>query len=133
MTTRKGVGFVTSARRTQGMMLLSESGYAGKESRSAAWGTIMTRSETPNLGIVDEAVRRILVVSKPRRVILFGSAARGEMGPDSDLDMLVIVPEGTHRRRTAQPYTETLRGWGWPRILWWLPKVTYRSTAQIHL
>jgi hypothetical protein len=24
------------------------------------------------------------------------------MGPDSDLDVLVVVPDGTHRRRTAQ-------------------------------
>jgi uncharacterized protein len=37
----------------------------------------------------------------PRRIIVFGSAARGEMGPESDIDLLVIMPDGTHRRRTA--------------------------------
>lgn len=31
----------------------------------------------------------------PRRVILFGSYARGEAGPDSDIDLLVIVDDET--------------------------------------
>ena len=31
----------------------------------------------------------------PRRVILFGSQARGEAGPDSDIDLLVIVDDDT--------------------------------------
>ncbi|MCK9631812.1 MAG: nucleotidyltransferase domain-containing protein [Methanoregula sp.] len=29
-------------------------------------------------------------VAKPEKIILFGSAARGEMRPDSDIDLLVI-------------------------------------------
>ena len=32
-------------------------------------------------------------------MVLFGSAARGEMGKRSDLDFLVIIPPGRHRRR----------------------------------
>jgi predicted nucleotidyltransferase len=51
---------------------------------------------------LDELVRRIVSAVHPLRIILFGSAARGEMGPDSDLDILVVMPDGTHRRRTAQ-------------------------------
>ena len=43
----------------------------------------------PSKEILDEAVRRILSVVKPRRIILFGSAARGEAGPESDIDLLV--------------------------------------------
>jgi predicted nucleotidyltransferase len=31
----------------------------------------------------------------PQRVILFGSTARGEGGPDSDLDLLVVVDDDT--------------------------------------
>lgn len=31
----------------------------------------------------------------PRRVILFGSAARGDAGPDSDIDLLVVVDDDT--------------------------------------
>ncbi len=49
-----------------------------------------------------ELVRCIVHTVRPLRIILFGSAARGQMGPNSDLDILVVMPDGTHRRRTAQ-------------------------------
>ena len=48
--------------------------------------------------IVDEIVRLV----RPLRVLVFGSVARGDARPDSDLDLLVVVPDGTHRRQTAQ-------------------------------
>jgi predicted nucleotidyltransferase len=51
---------------------------------------------------LDELVQRIVEAVHPLKIILFGSAARGEMGPESDVDLLVVMPEGTHRRRTAQ-------------------------------
>jgi predicted nucleotidyltransferase len=50
---------------------------------------------------LDEIVRRIVEVAAPDKIILFGSAARGEIGPNSDVDLLV-VKSGTHRRRLAQ-------------------------------
>lgn len=37
-----------------------------------------------------EAVRRIVEVSEPERILLFGSAARRETTPNSDFDLLVI-------------------------------------------
>jgi predicted nucleotidyltransferase len=46
------------------------------------------------------------------RIILFGSAARGEMGPNSDFDVLVVMPEGVHRRKTAQLIYRHLLGFG---------------------
>jgi predicted nucleotidyltransferase len=43
---------------------------------------------------IEEAGRRLSEAAPPRtRVILFGSHARGEAGPHSDLDFLVIEPE----------------------------------------
>ena len=39
---------------------------------------------------LEEIIRRIVAASQPEKVILFGSAARGEMGPHSDVDLLVI-------------------------------------------
>ncbi len=40
---------------------------------------------------IQEAVRRLVAALDPEMIILFGSAARGEFGPDSDLDFLVVV------------------------------------------
>lgn len=45
---------------------------------------------TPDPTVLDEIVRRIVEVAAPERIILFGSAARGEMGPHSDIDLLVV-------------------------------------------
>jgi predicted nucleotidyltransferase len=50
---------------------------------------------------IEELVRRIVEAVHPLRIILFGSAARGEMGPHSDLDVMVVMPEGTDRIKTA--------------------------------
>jgi len=66
----------------------------------------------PEQDILDNLVARILAVAKPLRIILFGSAARGEMGPDSDLDVLVIMPDGTHRRETMERIYLSLYGLG---------------------
>ena len=51
--------------------------------------------------VLDEVVQRIVAVADPEKIILFGPAARGELGPDSDLDLLV-VKSGVHRRKLAQ-------------------------------
>lgn len=59
-----------------------------------------------------ELVRRMVETVRPRRIILFGSAARGQMGPDSDLDFLVVMPDGTHRRHTAETIYRQLTGTG---------------------
>ena len=41
-------------------------------------------------GILDNIVERIVEVAEPERIILFGSMARGESGPNSDVDLLII-------------------------------------------
>jgi predicted nucleotidyltransferase len=62
--------------------------------------------------IINEIIHRIVETAHPRKIILFGSAARGEMGPNSDLDILVVVPTGIHRRKTAQSIYRNLIGVG---------------------
>lgn len=47
---------------------------------------------------VDQVVRRF----KPSRVILFGSYAYGSPNPDSDVDLMVVMP---HRGRSAKTAT----------------------------
>jgi predicted nucleotidyltransferase len=41
--------------------------------------------------ILTETVRRIVEGVHPKKIILFGSAVRGKMGPDSDLDLLYAM------------------------------------------
>lgn len=47
---------------------------------------MMKELATTNHKVFDELVRRILKVVKPKRLILFGSAVRGEMKPETDRD-----------------------------------------------
>ena len=61
--------------------------------------------------VLNEIIRRIVEVAQPEKIILFGSAVRGEMGPNSDLDLLV-VKSGAHRRRLAQDIYMNLFGVG---------------------
>lgn len=63
---------------------------------------------------LDDLVARILSAAHPVRIILFGSAARGEAGLQSDIDVLVIMPKGSHRRATAQIIYRHLLGFGLP-------------------
>ena len=63
---------------------------------------IVERRNDIKANLLDDLVRRIVQAVHPLRIILFGSAARGEVGPDSDIDVLVVMPRGTHRRETAQ-------------------------------
>lgn len=68
----------------------------------------MDKSTVLSPDFLDLVVRRIVEAVQPRRIILFGSAARGELGPNSDLDLLVVVPDGVHRRKTAQTLYRSL-------------------------
>ncbi len=59
-------------------------------------------------------VKRVVAEVSPLRIIVFGSGARGETGPDSDIDLLVVMPDGPHRRRTAQLLYRKITGVGVP-------------------
>ncbi|MGA9624263.1 MAG: nucleotidyltransferase domain-containing protein [Bryobacteraceae bacterium] len=48
--------------------------------------------------LLNEVVRRVLTVARPDRIILFGSAATGQMTKDSDIDLLVVEPEPANAR-----------------------------------
>ena len=69
----------------------------------------------PDQRLLHELVRRIVDAVHPLRIILFGSAARGEMGPNSDLDTLVIMPDGSHRGKVAQEIYRHLWGLGFAK------------------
>lgn len=56
--------------------------------------------------LVQTMVQRIVERFRPVRVILFGSRARGEAGPWSDVDLLVVLEEVANKR---QAMVEILR------------------------
>lgn len=43
---------------------------------------------------IKQVVAQVVALAQPRRIILFGSAVGGRTTPDSDLDFLVVVPDG---------------------------------------
>jgi predicted nucleotidyltransferase len=64
----------------------------------------------PDPAILADIVKRIVEAAKPEKIVLFGSAARGEMGPDSDLDFLVIKGGKFNRRRVTTAIYRNLSG-----------------------
>ena len=70
-----------------------------------------------------EIVRRLVKAYQPERIYLFGSMARGDAGPDSDYDLLIVVPdEAASVRQSSDLAYRALRGTGiavdvlvWPR------------------
>lgn len=51
--------------------------------------------------IVAAMVDRIAERFAPERIVLFGSRARGDANEGSDVDLLVVMPDGTDRREAA--------------------------------
>ena len=49
--------------------------------------------------VPDDLLRRVVACLNPRRVILFGSRARGEASRDSDFDLLIVVDDGVPAQR----------------------------------
>ena len=66
----------------------------------------------PDPQLLADIVRRVVEAAEPEQIILFGSAARGEMGPDSDIDLLVIKAGKFNRCRLTTAIYRHLRGKG---------------------
>jgi predicted nucleotidyltransferase len=68
----------------------------------AAWDVIDGKARYRGRALVDwvpDVVSDLLAHSHALRVLLFGSVAQGADGPDSDLDLLVVLPEVDPSRR----------------------------------
>lgn len=65
--------------------------------------------------MLQEAARKLAEEFHPRRIILFGSQARGTMDERSDVDLLVICPFKGSRRALMVAMDRALRGMGFAR------------------
>jgi predicted nucleotidyltransferase len=58
-------------------------------------------------------VERLIEAYQPERIYLFGSVARREAGPDSDYDLMLVVPDdAAPERRGSRLAYRVLRGTG---------------------
>lgn len=57
-------------------------------------------------------VKRIVAGFKPERIILFGSNARGTAGPDSDVDLIIVMSEIESKRKIRLAIREAVSGMG---------------------
>jgi excisionase family DNA binding protein len=75
--------------------------------------TELTPAPTRSDPVLAEILRRLVPAYEPERVYLFGSAARGDSGPHSDYDVLLVVPDDAapERLRSRRAY-EALWGLG---------------------
>jgi len=64
----------------------------------------------PDPAILADIVKRIVEAAKPEKIVLFGSAARGEMGPNSDYDLLVIKGGKFNYSRVLNNIYRNMRG-----------------------
>ena len=65
--------------------------------------------------VIQKMVRKIVRQFHPDRVILFGSRAKGTARPDSDVDLLVVMPVEGSRREKAIEIRGALHGMGVPK------------------
>jgi uncharacterized protein len=81
---------------------------AREMNRSGGAATTVPSADDPALL---EAVRRLAEAYHPERIYLFGSVARGDAGPDSDYDIMVVVsPQSPQEFRSCDLAYRALRG-----------------------
>ena len=66
----------------------------------------------PSAQQLEMLVQRIRDAVHPLRIILFGSASRGDMRSASDIDVAVVVPEGTDRHQVYETLYPRMVGLG---------------------
>jgi predicted nucleotidyltransferase len=72
----------------------------------------MCEKKVVNQAILNDIIHRVVEVAKPDKIILFGSAARDQMGANSDIDLLVIKSGDFHRGHLTEEIYMNLAGVG---------------------
>ena len=86
----------------------------------------MTRDEA-----IAEIAHKLVEFYQPIRIYLFGSVARGDDGPDSDLDLLIVKDSDELRHRRAIPAYGALTGLGIPTDIIWRTPAEIADWSQV--
>jgi len=77
---------------------------------------VVTAADTSSDPMIEQIVQAVVEAVAPERIILFGSAARGEIGPDSDVDLLVVEKESSFHEGSRWAESGRIR-----KALWKFP------------
>lgn len=81
---------------------------------------------------VEAAIKRIVEVAHPRRLVLFGSYVRGEITANSDLDILVVTGDDVkNAREESVRIRRALKGISMPMDIIVVPESELQKTAHI--
>ena len=67
-------------------------------------GLVVESMPSASRDTLREVVDRVVTAAAPEKIILFGSWARGDAGPNSDIDLLVVKQCRSRRELTACIY-----------------------------
>jgi uncharacterized protein len=83
--------------------------------------------------VLAEIVRRLVEGYDPERVYLFGSAARGEAGSESDYDLMLVMPDDAEpeRLRPTKAYSGLLKGVGAPVDVLVMSRASFERKATV--
>ena len=81
--------------------------------------------------LLGEIVRRVLSVARPDRIILFGSAATGEMTKDSDIDLLVVAPAPKNRHEERLKIADAIGDIEYPVDVILIASARFEATKDI--
>lgn len=79
-----------------------------------------------------ELLDPVVAYFQPRRVIVFGSVARGEAGPDSDIDLLVILDDDAPPEKlTLKAGYEARKGYDYPVDVFPCRETTFQRKSHV--
>ena len=81
--------------------------------------------------ILNEVVRRVLRVVQPDRIILFGSAATGQMTKDSDIDLLVVEHSAGNRHEESVAISDAVGDVAFPVDVKIIASERFEATKNI--
>ena len=84
-----------------------------------------------NQKLIEEIVRRVLGATRVERIILFGSAAIGNMSSDSDIDLLVLEDSPGDIRHEMISVRTALRGLGFPFDVLVMPTEQFEESKDV--